>query len=162
MIQKYRKRPVVIEAVQYHADNYQECVNFIGAENLNADSSDNGRRIIIKTLEGKMTATPGDFIIKGVRGEFYPCKPDIFEKTYDVAGKLKPFETFQRMMDKDNSKLRMAPLTNIIRMQTTKRGGEIVIGVPESVINDFFAKKSFAGGLLLADQAEYNKIMNAG
>ena len=69
---KYRKKPVVIEAIQFTGDNCEEIKEF-------------GAYIVIKTLEGKMIALPGDWIIKGVKGEFYPCKPDIFEKTYELV-----------------------------------------------------------------------------
>lgn len=79
MIKKYVKKPVVIEAVQWTGLNMIEIANFIP----------NGKRYefdgdvcIIQTLEGVMTASKGDYIIKGVKGEFYPCKPDIFEETY--------------------------------------------------------------------------------
>lgn len=77
---QYRKKPVVIEAVQYTgtALNLAELVAFIGHE-----AYINEGKIEIETLEGVMTASIGDYIIKGVHGEFYPCKPDIFLKTYD-------------------------------------------------------------------------------
>jgi hypothetical protein len=79
-VKKFRKKPVEIEAVQWKGTNYHEVISFIGAETPvpNADQI-----IQIQTLEGVMTAQKGDWIIKGVHGEFYPCKPAIFEKTYD-------------------------------------------------------------------------------
>lgn len=80
---KYRKRPVVIEAVQWTGDNTAEIANFTNAE---WSRNHNGNTTLeIPTLEGVMTASKGDFIIKGVNGEFYPCKPDIFEKTYELV-----------------------------------------------------------------------------
>lgn len=78
---KYRKKPIVIEAVQFTGGNTEECCRFIGR--TNTSSCTPGESIGIYTLEGAMLASPGDWIIKGVNGEFYPCKPDIFEKTYD-------------------------------------------------------------------------------
>jgi hypothetical protein len=76
---KFRKKPVVIEAVQFTGDNLREMFIFAG--------SNVGNRVYGKlhvfTLEGEMIANTGDWIIKGVNGEFYPCKPDIFEKTYE-------------------------------------------------------------------------------
>lgn len=72
----YRKKPVVIEAVQWNK-NIDEMKSFMGVIVVQAD------KLLIGTLEGTMTANIGDFIIKGVNGEFYPCKPDIFEKTYE-------------------------------------------------------------------------------
>lgn len=80
MSQLYRKKPVVIEAVQYTEDNIAEVLTFIGKS---AEWGDN-TGLTIKTLEGAMSASLGDYIIKGVSGEFYPCKPDIFNKTYEV------------------------------------------------------------------------------
>lgn len=80
---KYRKKPVVIEAIQYHVaeTNKAEIMVFIGAKEYEEDFLEPG--ITIKTLEGDMKVSPGDFVIKGIKGEFYPCKPDIFEQTYE-------------------------------------------------------------------------------
>jgi hypothetical protein len=81
---QYRKKPVIIEAVQLEdleIPNLMEIQQFVGlGEDIFKVVSDG---LIIKTLEGDMKASIGDFIIKGVNGEFYPCKPDIFEKTYE-------------------------------------------------------------------------------
>jgi hypothetical protein len=87
---KFRKKPVVIEATLWNGKNFDEVSNFIG-ENYGHKVAyeDTEERAIktgnylITTLEGIMTASAGDWIIKGVNGEFYPCKPDIFEKTYE-------------------------------------------------------------------------------
>ena len=82
---KYRKKPVVIEAYQWTGDNTQEIINFVSLDGkLSAEGSDNAiPHLYIDTLEGRMTVTKNDWIIKGVQGEFYPCKPDIFEATYE-------------------------------------------------------------------------------
>ena len=77
---KYRKRPVEIEAIQWKGDNFVEIDNFITIEH---ETYPKAGIIKIPTLEGVMTATEGDYIIKGIDGEFYPCKPDIFKKTYE-------------------------------------------------------------------------------
>lgn len=77
---KYKKKPVVIEAIRFIGSNYEEIKKFIGQNTLCSDLS-----IVISTLEGDMVAQKGDYIIKGVQGEFYPCKPDIFEETYEVV-----------------------------------------------------------------------------
>lgn len=81
MIKKYQKKPVVIEAVQWDGTDKSlgEIVYWMDSEVMNLDDGKLG----IETLEGIMEAFVGDFIIKGIKGEFYPCKPDIFEKTYD-------------------------------------------------------------------------------
>jgi hypothetical protein len=76
----YRKKPVVIEAVQW--DGNLETLNVFPKEDTEPVKLRNGD-LYIQTLEGEMKASIGDFIIKGVQGEFYPCKPDIFEKTYE-------------------------------------------------------------------------------
>ena len=75
---KYRKKPAVIEAIRFIGSNYEEIREFIDQNTLCSDSS-----IVIPTLEGDMVAQKGDYIIKGVQGEFYPCKPDIFKETYE-------------------------------------------------------------------------------
>ena len=93
---RYRKKPVVIEALQWTGENLHEVISFTGkhprfnewfedwkdyANRVKAD----GDVFKILTLEGTMSANPGDWIIKGIKGEFYPCKPDIFAATYEVA-----------------------------------------------------------------------------
>lgn len=82
MIAKYIKKPVVIEAVKWTGDNYDEISSFIGKSLLGIYRIDG---LLLVTLEGAMEASVGDFIIKGIKGEFYPCKPDIFEQTYELA-----------------------------------------------------------------------------
>jgi len=79
---KYRKKPVVIDAVQFIGENHNEIAEFIGDAGCRSHSTGS---ITISTLEGAMNASKGDFIIKGVNGEFYPCKPDIFHKTYEAV-----------------------------------------------------------------------------
>ena len=79
LMTRYTKKPVTVEAVQFTGDNWQEIQRFVPESVRIYDM--NGFRI--KTLEGKMKVSTGDFIIKGVKGEFYPCKPDIFKKTYE-------------------------------------------------------------------------------
>lgn len=78
---KYRKKPVVIEAIKYTGYNYEEVRNFTGKDKVII--SIEPRYVTIETIEGSMKANPDDFIIRGVKGEFYPCKPDIFEMTYE-------------------------------------------------------------------------------
>jgi len=83
----YRKKPVVIQAVQWLGRNYEEMDEFLGGQfgyQERFDGSDKAD-VVIATMEGTMRGEPGDWIIKGVKGEFYPCKPDIFEATYEPA-----------------------------------------------------------------------------
>jgi hypothetical protein len=82
MIKKYVKKPVTIEALQWMGENLNEVRDFVG-EHLQFKYRSGVPRIYIKTLEGDLFAAVGDYIIKGVNGEFYPCKPDIFEQTYE-------------------------------------------------------------------------------
>lgn len=81
---KYRKKPVVIEARQFDGslESAQPILEWIG-DARPAEYEDG--HMLIKTLEGEHRADPGDWIIRGVQGEFYPCKPDIFTATYDPA-----------------------------------------------------------------------------
>lgn len=85
MVKSYKKKPVIIEAIQWN-DNYDEVKKFVGAD---CSLTDDVTELLIATLEdGKVTkvqhiATKGDYIIKGIKGEFYPCKPDIFQQTYE-------------------------------------------------------------------------------
>lgn len=91
MAQKFRKKPVEVEAMQYDGANADDIVFFMGglkqaqSEVKMVAGPGRGMRpaLVIRTLEGDMTATKGDYIIRGVNGEFYPCKPDIFAKTYE-------------------------------------------------------------------------------
>lgn len=76
---KFRKKPVVIEAIQWTGDNNGAVMDFMGQSWLNT----NPDILTIPTLQGTIAARKGDWIIKGVKGEFYPCKPDIFEQTYE-------------------------------------------------------------------------------
>lgn len=79
---KYRKKPVVIEAIQFDGKNGSLFPKWTRGEALPM-MGDEGPILTVRTREGEMRAHPGDWIIKGVKGEFYPCKPDIFEATYE-------------------------------------------------------------------------------
>lgn len=101
MNKKYRKKPVTIEAIQWNGKNHIEVLAFINNESYEEALKEYDRcfpnklcrdvyegiikreGFCIETLEGDMKASIGDYIIKGVNGEFYPCKPDIFAKTYE-------------------------------------------------------------------------------
>lgn len=91
---KFRKKPVVIEAVQLRWDTWGEMCGHAGVgklvdnkpEGFWSDGEGHSRiGLHIPTLEGLMVATEGDWIIRGVKGELYPCKPDIFAATYEQA-----------------------------------------------------------------------------
>lgn len=83
---RFRKKPVVIEAVQWTGENFREIVQFVKDKDRPVDmaSKSSEKKLLIVTLEGLMEANAGDWIICGVKGELYPCKPDIFEETYEL------------------------------------------------------------------------------
>lgn len=82
---KYRKKPVEVEAIQWTGNNFEEVKAFTNGKAYKSLTND--KALIIDTLEGKHLAILKDFIIKGIQNEFYPCKPDIFKKTYERVEK---------------------------------------------------------------------------
>lgn len=84
---KYRKKPVVIEAIQLTRESMDEVRGLLGikATYWSRPPMRAITGLTISTLEGEMHASFGDWIIRGVKGEFYPCKPDIFDETYEVV-----------------------------------------------------------------------------
>lgn len=82
MIRTFVKKPVEIQACQINSADFDEMIDILKWCGGNPVDG-NGHVIAIDTLEGTMFADPGDWIIKGVKGEFYPCKPDIFEASYE-------------------------------------------------------------------------------
>lgn len=83
---KARKKPVIVDVMQLKmlsSRSYRKCKEFVGVSWVDYGEMPNDLPGI-KTLEGTMEIADGDYIIKGVNGEFYPCKPDIFHKTYDI------------------------------------------------------------------------------
>jgi hypothetical protein len=100
-VRRYRKKPVEIEAVQLRWSTWSEVCDFLGDDIINSGNPARTVRtysdtcdepgpdfieLTIPTLEGDHVARHGDWIIRGVKGELYPCKPDIFEATYELAG----------------------------------------------------------------------------
>lgn len=82
-MRKYVKKPITIEAVQWTGENRKEIFDFCTLSYFNTDFETAELNLVIQTLEGPMQASVGDYIIKGIKGEFYPCKEDIFKLTYD-------------------------------------------------------------------------------
>jgi hypothetical protein len=88
---KYRKKPVVIEAIQYEGKGNVVPRGALpdwlweALEKGIAHSTNGSDPFILETLEGPLTVSPGDWIIRGVKGELYPCKPDVFAATYGAA-----------------------------------------------------------------------------
>ena len=90
-VKQYKKKPVIISAVQWTGRNFEEIKKFVG-DALTCTIIDTAwevgkgiphRLLQIETLEGPHTCSPNDYIIRGIKGEFYPCKPDIFEDSYE-------------------------------------------------------------------------------
>lgn len=77
---KFRKKPVVIDAIRFDGINHDAVADFCAPTQIRVGG---GYTLIIPTLEGDHTANKGDWIIKGIKGEVYPCKPDIFDATYE-------------------------------------------------------------------------------
>lgn len=94
---RYKKKPVVIDALQWTGKNHTQMYNFLtnytltdkymtsSGDNFYIDHSKVEGGLIIKTLEGEHLASIGDYIIKGIKGEYYPCKEDIFNQTYELV-----------------------------------------------------------------------------
>lgn len=85
IVKKYKKKPVVIDAVEYDGSSTCafEIADWVGHYNASAVYREDG--LFVVTLEGEMHVSVGDFVIKGVQNEFYPCKPDVFEATYEAV-----------------------------------------------------------------------------
>lgn len=83
MIRTFVKKPVEVQAVKWTGKNYAEIQKFVGRDGCYFNKDRPGAKLVIATLEGDHRAEIGDWIIRGVKGEFYPCKPDIFVQTYD-------------------------------------------------------------------------------
>ena len=81
----YRKKPVVIQARRIESESFDELQAAVAWIGDDKKAYHNGKAVYIYTLEGTMQALPGDWIIRGVKGEYYPCKHDIFEATYEPA-----------------------------------------------------------------------------
>lgn len=94
-VKKYRKKQLIVEAVKNTGDNVSEIREFMVGKSRPVCAKD-GYVYLIDTLEGTMTAKVGDYIIKGVKGEFYPCKPEVFEATYDECSDQRDGEHTQK------------------------------------------------------------------
>ena len=110
MINKYRKKPVIVEAVIWTGNNIDEVKEL--AKNAVEHIIFVDNNLYIETLEGNMNVSVGDYIIKGIAGEFYPCKPDIFKETYETVSMVSdndrttvPMSEYRKLENK-NKKLR--------------------------------------------------------
>lgn len=119
---KYRKNPVVIEAIQFTGKNWGDIETFVPVGRYNDDGT-----FQIVTLEGEHKCSVGDYVIKGVAGEFYPCKADIFKKTYDKVENVIPETRWDeainnaRFMLEEYKKIPVGGLGGIIIAQAIAR-----------------------------------------
>ena len=110
MINKYRKKPVIVEAVVWTGNNIDEIKEL--AKNAVEHIIFVDNNLYIETLEGNMNASIGDYVIKGIAGEFYPCKPDIFKETYETVSMVSDNDkttismSEYRKLENKNKKLR--------------------------------------------------------
>jgi hypothetical protein len=88
---RYRKRPVVIDAFEYTGDNAREVLAWAEGSVRRGEDADGETRLVIDTKEGVLSARVGDFIVRGVEGEYYPCAPRIFAATYEPAESSTPW-----------------------------------------------------------------------
>lgn len=129
---KFRKKPVVIEAVQWTGDNEMEIYDFSNGKVLHIAGS---TKMLVPTLEGDMQASVGDWIIRGVQGEFYPCKPDIFAATYEPEDARQAFPGHADTIEK---------ITQIIneRFRPDSINVEVAGGTPNTYNIEAFSKSS--------------------
>lgn len=83
MVKKYTKKPLVVDALKWDGNNRSEVFDFCSLSYFNYEFGSSEPKLVIQTLEGPMTASVGDYIIRGIKNEFYACKPDVFKLTYD-------------------------------------------------------------------------------
>ena len=123
---KFRKKPVVIDAIQWTGDNIEEIGEFLAGVHW----ATAGRNAVIPTREGDMAASPNDWIIKGVKGEFYLCKPDIFEATYqpeapELEGHADHIAKITRILNArlrpDNIHVEVTPGTDTYNIEITNK-----------------------------------------
>lgn len=126
---KFRNKPVVIDAIQWTGDNIEEIGEFL----VDVRWAPVGHNVVISTREGDMVASPNDWIIKGVAGEFYPCKPDIFAATYEPEDARQAFPGHT-----DN----IAKITQVIneRLHPDRINVEAAAGTPNTYNIEVFSK----------------------
>lgn len=127
---KFRKKPVVVDAIKFTGNNYGEVIQFIaltGGGEQGVALKDG--LLCIDTLEGVMTALPGDWIIRGVKGELYPCKPDVFAETYETVG-------WNAQAWTDSRRLAQVAITYEFLLQMLQTGRKICLSVLEGIPED--------------------------
>lgn len=93
MAKEFRKKPLTVKAVQFDGENFQEIIDFLGEGSIkHTICNPRTRQMFIRTLEGEACVSERDFVIHGVAGEHYPCKPDIFAATYEEVRDGQPLD----------------------------------------------------------------------
>jgi len=106
MIKRYTKKPVTVDVMLYNEENLKELIAWLGKAyygHVRIEDTYELSYLLVNTLEGVIYATPGDYIIKGVKGEFYPCKPDAFALTYSEYTKKESEDVNEVLSTKLNS-----------------------------------------------------------
>lgn len=131
---RYRKMPVVVEAVRLeeNRESFRKAYEFLG-DSVDFSAATNGAFINIKTLEGTMIASAGDYIIKGVNGEFYPCKPGVFEKTYEVE---ELSEDFKAHLESRKEEL-LAEFQKKAEVIINEAGVDSLLDMPDFIIAEY-------------------------
>jgi hypothetical protein len=151
VIKRYKKKPVVVKAIQLHAKTIDEVYDFLGISNQgNFPGCGSGidpvdGKFKITTLEGVMIAEMDDYIIQGVEGEFYPCKPSIFEKTYELDDSEKDL-IIEVSFFKPNGKWYTSGEVNVGSARLWK--GDLLQGIKEnqSIVSGDFEQWTIVSG----------------
>lgn len=163
---KFRKKPVVIDAIQWTGDNIEEIGEFLAGVHW----ATAGRNAVIPTREGDMAASPNDWIIKGVAGEFYPCKPDIFAATYEPEDARQTFpghaDTIEKITQIINERFRPDSINVEVAGETYNiEASSKSSGLPWSfwmrVRNGVIREYDGVGGSWLAAEARTRCLMDA-
>ena len=137
MVKDYMKKQVMIQAVVWTGDNTHEITKFMAQGLCEVDDFQTGsKQLVIPTLEGDHRASIGDYIIKGVKGEFYPCKPDIFEMSYEEVEKCESVKETDPKKELDRT---FTNLQNIINEQIPNLIGKLS-GEEEEVATAYVIK----------------------
>jgi hypothetical protein len=117
---KYRKKPIVIEAHKFPFDPEVPCAWYealtVETKNVGKNETVYSSKFFVKTLEGNHEVSQGDFVIKGIKGEFYPCKPDIFEMTYEAEYMTLRTEHFEAMKECDSLRASLKLAVELLRV----------------------------------------------
>ena len=148
---RFRKRPLEVDAIQFTGDNAFEVWAFMGCEdlvsNMELQATDHP---VIETLEGNMTLTPGNWLIRGLAGEYYPCRQDVFETTYE------PVATRSRDLKVESAAMRRRENGEVVSLPPPARHGDIQLYIvgrlrSEKRYGEIFRDSDWEYGFLLSN-----------